>query len=88
MVRAFQLARKSVVVCLDETHDDYEAKLIEMGAPHSYMVGYNHLAQIEKTFCTPAPPAWSLTKKFRLSAWHSPVTGIEVYAKVFCFERV
>ncbi|KAJ5363625.1 uncharacterized protein N7496_009338 [Penicillium cataractarum] len=87
MVRAFQLAQKSVTVCIDETPENYEAKLIEIGPPHSYMIGYNHLEQMEKTFCTSAPPGWSLTKKFERSAWYSPVTGIEVYATVFCFER-
>ncbi|KAE8351969.1 S-adenosyl-L-methionine-dependent methyltransferase [Aspergillus coremiiformis] len=87
MVRSFQLARKSLVVCVDEPPESYIAKLVEMGPPHSYMVGYNHVEEMEKTFCTPPPPGWTLTERFQRSAWNSPVTGTEVYATVYCFER-
>lgn len=87
MVRSFQLARKSLVVGIDEVPESYTAKLIEMGLPHSHMIGHNHLEDMEKTFCNPPPPGWKLSNKFRQSGWNSPLTGIEVYMTVYCFER-
>ncbi|KAK6359045.1 hypothetical protein TWF696_000216 [Orbilia brochopaga] len=85
VVRCFQLARKSLVLCIDETTDEYIQKLIDIGASH--MVGYNHLADMEKSFCNPVPAGWKLSDKFRRLGWTSPKLGIEVYVTVFCFER-
>ncbi|GFF26510.1 hypothetical protein IFM58399_01439 [Aspergillus lentulus] len=87
MVRSFQLARKSLVVWIDEIPETYTAKLLEMGPPHSHMIGYNHLEDMEKTFCNPPPPGWKLAEKFRQSGWQSPVTGVEVYVTVYHFQR-
>ncbi|KAG2000796.1 hypothetical protein GB937_010822 [Aspergillus fischeri] len=87
MVRSFQLARKSLVVWIDEIPETYTAKLLEMGPPHSHMIGYNHLEDMEKTFCNSPPPRWKLAEKFRQSGWHSPVTGVEVYVTVYHFQR-
>ncbi|EAW22566.1 uncharacterized protein NFIA_012550 [Aspergillus fischeri NRRL 181] len=67
MVRSFQLARKSLVVWIDEIPETYTAKLLEMGPPHSHMIGYNHLEDMEKTFCNSPPPRWKLAEKFRQS---------------------
>jgi hypothetical protein len=87
MVRSFQLARKSLIVSIDEVPGSYTAKATQMGPPHCHMIGYNHLEDMEKTFCNPPPPGWKLTEKFRQSAWNSPSTGIEVYMTTYCLER-
>ncbi|RVD82474.1 uncharacterized protein DFL_006900 [Arthrobotrys flagrans] len=87
MVRAFQLARKSLVVGLDEIPDSYTNKLIEMGPPHSSMLGHNHLSIMEKMFCDTPPAGWKLIDKHRQWAWRSPVAGSEVYVTLYSFER-
>ncbi|KAK6528133.1 hypothetical protein TWF281_009384 [Arthrobotrys megalospora] len=87
MVRAFQLARKSLVVCLDEIPEAYTNKLIEMGPPHSSMLGHNHIPLVEKMFCDKPPAGWKLADKYRQWGWKSPVAGSEVYVTVYSFER-
>ncbi|PKX94067.1 uncharacterized protein P174DRAFT_420626 [Aspergillus novofumigatus IBT 16806] len=67
MVRSFQLARKSLVGWIDEIPETYMAKLLEMGPPHSHMIGFNQLEDMEKMFCNLPPPGWKLAEKFRQS---------------------
>ncbi|KAK6345340.1 hypothetical protein TWF718_007258 [Orbilia javanica] len=87
MVRAFKLARKSLIVALDEIPDSYINKLTEMGPPHSHMCGHNHLPIMEKMFCDPPPTGWKLISKHRQWGWRSPVAGSEVYVTLYSFER-
>ncbi|KAK6500596.1 hypothetical protein TWF506_003365 [Arthrobotrys conoides] len=88
MVRAFQLARRSIVVSLDEIPDSYINKLIEMGPPHSCMLGHNHLPIMEKMFCDTPPAGWKLVDRHRKWGWKSPVAGSEVYVTLYSFERL
>ncbi|KAJ6257332.1 hypothetical protein Dda_8221 [Drechslerella dactyloides] len=86
MVQSFQLARKSLVVYIDEITDDYVSKLTERGYPH--MAGHNHLDDMEQSFCNPVPAGWKLSDKLRQPGWVSPMTGTEIYVTVYFFERV
>ncbi|KAF3310791.1 hypothetical protein TWF173_009268 [Orbilia oligospora] len=88
MVRAFQLARKSLTVGLDEIPESYTNKLIEMGPPHSHMIGHNHLPIMEKMFCDTPPAGWKLVDKHRQWGWKSPIAGSEVYVTLYSFERL
>ncbi|KAK6360501.1 hypothetical protein TWF730_006641 [Orbilia blumenaviensis] len=87
MVRAFQLARKSLVVSIDKIPDAYNEKLIKSGPPASNMVGHNHLSIMEKMFCNPPPNGWKLANKQQHWGWKSPSMDIEVYLTVYIFER-
>ncbi|KAF7591959.1 hypothetical protein BBP40_000867 [Aspergillus hancockii] len=87
MAKSFQLARKTISVTLDEVTEHQNNRLREMELPHSHMTGYNHVSEMERTFCNPAPVGWNLIEKFRQFGWSPFTTGVDTYMTAYVFEQ-
>lgn len=87
MVCMFLQARRSIIVTLDEVPEEYNRRILNLGASYACMIGYNHVSLMETTFCNPPPRGWKLAERYRHSAWKSPNTGVKVYMTGYVFLR-
>ncbi|EAW20843.1 uncharacterized protein NFIA_113740 [Aspergillus fischeri NRRL 181] len=83
LVLCLILARKSIIIGVDEIPDVDNEKLEQMNAGHIH--AWNHLASM---LAFGEPPNWQLTKSTRQYSRTSLGTGDEIYTTYFRFDRV
>ncbi|KAI4176567.1 MAG: hypothetical protein LQ343_000858 [Gyalolechia ehrenbergii] len=82
---AFQKARRSITLAIDDVPEGYNEALRNRGPPHDAMQGHNHLKAMK---AYGIPRDWALVDETRLFGWNSPKTGHDIFTTVFRFEHV
>ena len=81
---AFQKARKSITLAMDEIPESYNEALRKLGPLAGAMQGHNHRAAM-KSYVIPRD--WRLTDETRVFGWRSPNTGHDIFTTVYRFEH-